>query len=354
MILSELMSQEHTEKEEIRDYIYNSDLNQAMYISIERNNPIVEYCASGYSISKSKIANIIGIELNRSARYNTIIGNANHQQNEKYNPSDTWLIKTLRKKPTPISKGIKNTIKFMKENLGNSPTRQRLSSLYDQISQRTSEAGIDLDKQLELQNHFFTKDILTNKWIGHEAIWKPTGIVFGYPFPAEIINKLESLRRSIQEEAGLNDNDVWMVDLEKAHTTVVSYSHFSEEGLSLRRIPKNQMSIVKNITNRCPPISIDYNGIVVADNGAVLIKGYVDNEDLFELRKELLTKIKGISQRPQNLVHITLMYIMSPIAYETVDRVQRKHNSYPIGRVVMDTVKTSQGDYFNLEKMILT
>lgn len=350
MIFSEIVGQERREREEIRDYIYNTDLNEVMYGSIESDTFVTEYCASGQSVSKSDIVGFITEELNNQKTNSKCFIDTNDSKKEVYNPSNLWFIKQLKKEPVSIREGIRNTVSFMRENISNNPTLQRLTNRYDQIKQQTSEQGLNPIKQREIQNNFFVKDKTSNLWVGNEAIWKPTGVVFGYPFPEDFVRKVEVLKKVVQKELSLEDSDMWSVEPDKKHTTVVSYSHFSEDGLNLRKIPQDQLSAVKDTAEKFSPISVDYNGLVITDSGAVLVKGFVDNEELFHLRKTLLETVDGITQKVQDTAHITLMYVMRPIPYERVEYVNRKYSQYSIGKIVFDSMKNSDGDIFEFGK----
>lgn len=219
-------------------------------------------------------------------------------------------------------------------------TIERLSALYDQLKQKADEQGINLQDVEEIRSSFFRYH--AGRWEAHEAFWKPTGLVLGYPFPEALGGKFLSLRREILAKLGLKPSQYWLPDENLLHITIVSYSHYSESGMNVIPLPLVEVPRAREIIGNYKPIEISFRGALVTNNGSLLVKGFVDNEDLFLLRGELMSKIEGITQQPQNLVHVKLAQILDDVPYELTETANRLHSSTDLGRYVFSEAKTPE------------
>ncbi|MDO8611061.1 MAG: hypothetical protein Q7R95_11095, partial [bacterium] len=161
--------------------------------------------------------------------------------------------------------------------------------------------------------------------------------------------KIDQIKESIIDMLKLDVGDYWSVDTKHRHTTLISYTYFSEVGNSPVQLPIDQYDVADKIIKKYSPISIKYKGIVVTTNGAVLIKGFVDNEQIFHLRNELLSTVSGITQRPQILAHSTLMYILKDIPYHEINKINRLLHDKYIGKTIFKSVTTSSGQEFKFK-----
>lgn len=346
MIFHRIIGQEHNEKEEIRDYIFNKDLCEVLYKIANTNNYINEYCASGETMSKAEIAKLINEFTNKSSGKLTI-NTSEDGKVENFKPENTWFRRTLERNPLNIEDGLQLTSRFVDQKYKYEPTASRLNGLYDNISQQSSESGISTEKVIDLKKQFFHKK--SKHWIAEESIWKPTGLAFGYPFTQKINQKIDQIKETIIDMLKLDVGDYWSVDTQHRHTTLISYTHFSEVENSPVQLPIDQYDVADKIIKKYSPISIKYKGIVVTTNGAVLIKGFVDNEQIFHLRNELLHTISGITQRPQILAHSTLMYILKDIPYQQINTINRQLYDIYIGKTIFKSVTTSSGQKFKFK-----
>jgi len=217
---------------------------------------------------------------------------------------------------------------------------ERLGAQYDKIKQNADEQGVDPQEVEKIRNSFFT--LHGGKWEVHEAFWKPTGLVLGYPFPEDLGGKFISLRKEILEKLGLGTNQYWLPDEDLLHITIISYSHYSESDMNLASLPLTEVSKTREIVGNCRPIKVVFRGALVTNSGSLLVKGFVDNEDLFSLRSELMSKIEGITQRSQNLVHVKLAQILDDVPYKFTELTNRLYSATDLGRYVFTEVKTPE------------
>ncbi|MCX6706348.1 MAG: hypothetical protein NTV24_04605, partial [Candidatus Woesebacteria bacterium] len=350
LTLARLMGQKIIERDEVRDYIYTDDLNEifAGLIYLKKGKPLVKYCCSGTSASKKYIINKILREIPNGKG---ILDVSEEGTIETFKPSGKWFGKTIKRKPTGLEFGLSETIKYIKkrystENMDS--TKERLTALYDSIRQKTDEQGVDAQEVQILKEGFFNfKD---GEWVASEAFWKPTGIVLGYPFSKELSDKFDSLRMDILQQLNLTQHDYWLPDKNRLHSTVVSYSHYSEVGLGVVTIPKSELKSAKKIISEHKPINISYKGVLITNNGSILVMGFVDNEELFNLREDLLKGINGIIQQPQNLAHVKVAQILTSVPYEISDRINRLYSSKDLGTHTFTSASTPYDDKLDFGK----
>lgn len=228
-------------------------------------------------------------------------------------------------------------------------TQERLTALYDGIKQKTDEQGLDKEEVAKVRDTFFTK--YRGEWKAHPAFWKPSGLVFGYPFPKPLEDTFITSRKDILTYLGLRPDQYWLPSRTQLHTTIVSYSHYLEVGLNVVSLPESEIPIVNDVIADSPPIRISYKGALLTNNGLLLAKGFVDNEDLFLLRDKLQKQIKGISQQKQILVHVKLAQILTDeVPYETTESTNRLFSSLDFGSNVFTEVKDPRGKSLRFKK----
>lgn len=220
-------------------------------------------------------------------------------------------------------------------------TSERLSALYDQIKQKSDEQGINSQEVEKIRRGFFRYEN-NGKWEVRDAFWKPTGLVLGYPFPDALEAKLDSLRREILEKMGLEPSQYWLPGEDLLHITIISYSHYSDSGMKVIPLPLAEVPKAREIIGKFKPIEISFRGAVITNSGSLLAKGFVDNEDLFLLRGELMSRIEEITQQPQNLVHVKLAQILYDVPYELTEMSNRLYSSTDLGHYVFTEAKTPQ------------
>jgi hypothetical protein len=223
-------------------------------------------------------------------------------------------------------------------------THERFSALYDALKQKADEQGLNPNEITKIRNRFFTK--VNDEWTGHPAFWKPTGLVFGYPFPKSLEEKFISLRADILDKLALKPDQYWLPSKDQLHSTIASYSHYSETGLNVVALPDSEMPTVKRIVSNSDPIHISYEGALLTSEGALLAKGFVDNEDLFLLRENLRKEVKGITQQALNLAPVKLAHIITgDVPYEKVESVNRQFSCVDLGDHLFTGVTSPRGEF---------
>lgn len=344
LIFSRLLGQEAVEKEEIRDFLYIHDLNEIFnkLIDFNPNKTYIRSCCSGINTSKSRLCAKI---IEKTPNENGALKILNNSDAEVFKPSGRWLKNILQRNPTQLNDGLSKTIEsvrsiyFSKKRMA---TIERLSALYDQIKQKTDEQGINSQEVEKIRSNFF--EYHDGQWEPHKAFWKPTGLVFGYPFPEDLENKLDLLRTEILTELDLDSSKCWLPHKDRLHITIISYSHYSESGMNVTPLPLDDVPKAREIVRDYKQIEISFRGALISNNGSLLAKGFVDNEDLFLLRGELMSKIDGITQQPQNLVHVKLAQILNDVPYQLTEMANRLHSSTNLGRYIFSEAKTPQGE----------
>lgn len=344
LIFSRFSGQMATEKEEVRDFIYIQDLNEIFnkLINLNPNKLYLQNCCSGTNASKSYIIKSI---IEKTPNEKGILKILKGKNVETFKPSAKWFKKTLKRNPTPLNDGLIKTIKsvknsyFLKKSMS---ITERLSALYDGIKQKADEQGVNPQEVEKIKSMFF--EYHDGKWQVHEAFWKPTGLVLGYPFPEALKDKLASLRKEILAKLNLKPNQYWLPDDNLLHTTIISYSHYSESGMNVIPLPLAEIPKARKIIGNYKPIEISFRGTLVTNNGSLLVKGFVNNEDLFLLRSELMSEIEGISQQPQTLVHVKLAQILDEAPYELTEKINRLYSSTDLGHYIFNEAKTPAGE----------
>ena len=343
LIFSRMLEETKTEDVDIRDYIYIKDINEIFerMIFLDNKKTYINYCCSGVNNRKEYV--ISEIIKNTQEYKGELKTNSNKLKKDTFKPSGKWVRGILKREPSSIEKGIALTVDAFRRlyfSQHNKATRERLHALYDNIKQRTEENGIDPQEIDEAKNSFMFSN---GTWHAHKAFWKPTGIVLGYPFPNLLIDKLDRLGKDILLKLGLSPEQFWLIERNLFHITIITYSHYNEAGIDMTFLPKSEFEKVKNVVSRFKPITISLDGVLINDNGSLLAKGFVDNEDLFFLRRQLLAEIEGITQRQSKIVHIKLAHILCDIPHEDTEKINRLYSSFPIGEYTFKEARTSEG-----------
>lgn len=352
LIFSRLSGALITEQEEIRDYIYVDDINEIFtkIIFSKLNRSHIYNCCSGFTAKKSVIIKeIIKDTPNATGKLRiSLVGSSM----ETFRPSKEWFMSMLRRNPVSLKNGIAKTIKTYKNvyfSKNSMATHERLTALYDAIKQKTDEQGLDSREVAKVRDKFFTQ--FHGKWRAHPAFWKPTGLVFGFPFPKSLEKKFITVRADILTNLGLQSDQYWLPLESQLHTTIVSYSHYSEAGLDVVTLPELEMPITRSVIANSEPIHISYKGALVANNGLLLAKGFVDNENLFLLRGELQKQIRGIVQQEQTLVHVKLAQVLiSDVPFEKTESTNRLFSSVDFGSNLFTEVKDPRGKSLKFKK----
>lgn len=344
LILARFLGNTRSEKQETRDYIFCDDLNTVFekIITLHAKRPLVKYCSSGTSVSKMYIFRQIKKYTPDKTGGLRVI---KVKEKETFYPPALWFSKILGTHPMSMSNGIQKTVEYVQKTYfaeGGPMTARRLEAIYDSMKQQTDECGVDSQRIEEIRRTFFA--FTSDRWRAHEAFWRPTGIVFGFPFSPELQERFGSLGSEILDRIGLSEAQYWMPTPDQLHATVVSYSHYSEAGMNLISLPEKEVSKAKQIVAGFQPIAITFEGVLITTDGSVLVKGFTDDENLFVLRDKLQKGISGISQKPQNFVHVKVAQLLIDIPYETSELINRLYEHTPISKHTFYYVKCANGE----------
>lgn len=353
LIFAKLLGVSISEKEETRDYVFAKDLCEifSKIIFLKLDGACIYDCCSGFNCSKSILIKEINKNISKSEGKLGLIRAKGSL--ESFKPSNKWLKLALGKNPISIKNGIFETIKAYK-NLYFSKnimaTHGRLAAQYDIIKQKTDEQGLSANEVCRVRDTFFSKSH-GGEFIAHSAFWKPTGLVFGYPFQKPLKDKLSTIRTEILAKIGLKDGQYWLPLENQLHATVINYSHYSETGLNVIVLPESEISIAKSIVANTNPIRVSYKGALITNNGLLLAKGFVDDDNLFSLRNKLKEQIEGITQRGQRLVHVKLAQILvDDVPYERIESINRLFSAINFGDSIFTEVKGPRGELLRFKK----
>ncbi len=335
LALSAFLHQSRSESAETRDYLYIDDFVSVIRSIVEKPTtiPFIEYLVSGHSVSKEDIINGITCYLPEASQFlSTIMKNSP----ESFNASNSWVKKILAAEPTTPIEGIGPTIAFMQANYFGSEdiaAIRKMFAVYDSLKQRVDEVGTSIQKINHIKETFFQKR--ASEWIPHPSFYRPTGLVLGYPFPARFRKEISKFRTQlISELKEANPNlEYWLPPLEDLHTTIVSYSHYSEVGLDVIPLPETQFTNAKQIVNQYSPLEMIYEGIILLEDGSILIKGYPCGDQLDALRTELREGIDNITQKAQTLAHIKIGQILSGVTFNSVEKINSTYGFVHLGHL---------------------
>lgn len=345
LIFTRFLGNSRVEKQEKRDYIFNSDLSNIFEKCLTlplKNHYEINYVCSGKSVSKEYIYSKI-VKYTRDKKGGLKI--ATNSEKEIYCPSNIWVWRIMKKEQISVEKGIAQTVEYVRDLYfrdSNSATIKRLEALYDAIRQQTDEHGIDPQKIKNVRDTFFTLD--GDHWLAHETFWKPTGIVFGFPFPPELEDRFSQMTSKILKVLQLKNKQYWLPSADQLHATAVSYSHYSEKGKNLVSFPFDELSKAKAIVAAYKPITIIFKGVVLTTDGSLLAKGFVENEDLFSLRSRLTQEITGITQKSQPFAHVKLAQVLDDVPYEDTERINRLFECASIATVKFRYLRAANGE----------
>lgn len=352
LIFARLSGTSISEKEETRDYVFAEDLCEIFtkIIFSKFDNSLIYDCCSGSNCSKSAIIKEIIKDTPKAlGRLESIRVKGTL---ESFKPSSKWFKLMLGKDPVSIRNGVFETIKtyknlYFSKNL--MATYKRLTALYDTIKQKTDEQGLNTKEVGRVRDIFFSKS--HTEWVAYSAFWKPTGLVFGYPFSKLLEDKFLTIRTKILAKIGLKDGQYWLPLRNQLHTTIVNYSHYSETGLDVIALPESEIPVARSIIVNYCPIRVSYKGALITNKGLLLAKGFVDDDNLFSLRDELKKQIGGITQQKQSLVHVKLAQILvDDVPHERIESINRLFSTINFGDGLFTEVRGPRGESLSFKK----
>lgn len=208
---------------------------------------------------------------------------------------------------------------------------QQLKENYNALSSKVYCQGVDIAEILHIKQQFFDKQ--DNVFVPHLEFYAIDGVALGCPFADSVKQKLVQIRNAVIDELQLMPSDIWLAVENYMHVTIVGcngYNNVVGEPLSEEDMPEMQ-----NILAQYPSVKIEFRGIVLTANGALLAKGY-PCKDFFDIRKKL-GQLKGIHKVP-NIAHVKLAQILSPIDSQKVVQINHKYTEVFLGSQVFENV----------------
>lgn len=343
LILTRLLGGTIFEKEELRDFVYIEDfvgLCEEIIMTNHKTSRIND-CCSGMASKKSEIARLI---TTYTPGEKGILQVATSTSVETFKPSSVWIKKMLGRDLISLEEGIKKTIGYYKSQyfIHRDGTQKRLGLLYDKIRQETEEHGLDSLKIRKVRKSYFISE--KGEWIADPAFYAPTGVVVGYPFTSKFLKKISSVMSKLIKDLNYEKN-VWFADAKTLHTTLLNYTHYSENGLKIMKITPKYESLAKNIVNQFAPLKINYRGLMITNNGSIIITGYSSNEEIFTLRKSLI-KI-GKTEEINQIIHIKIGQILGDIPYSVLQKINQYYASINFGTYTFNSTMTANNIVLN-------
>lgn len=342
LIFSRIAGLAQNEMEEIRDYVFIEDmamvLEKLMHTSYKK--AVTLLCCSGVSTSKSNIINRI---LKQTPGQKGSLS-VTKRKLEVFRPSGIWFKTVLGKDPTPLDEGIGKTISFIKSQFFSKKSmsiHERFNTFYDSLKQKADEQGVNAKEVEEKKRDFFIWK--NGRWQAKDIFWKPTLIVLGYPFDNNLLNSIGVLRQTVLDELNVGDQNCWMLDDNLLHLTVAPYSHYFDPSSPHTDLPDSHLQKVREIVGRFKPMEVTLDGVVITRDGSFLIKGFVGDEDLVNLRQQLQSELPGITTYQPSALHLKVGQILTQVPYQKTEFVNRMFATYDLGRRSFAEVKTSSG-----------
>jgi nucleoside-diphosphate-sugar epimerase len=327
MIYSALNNESSAERQEIRDYMYIDDFTSIIKNLLNnKTSSIVEYCVSGSCLRKDQVVSQISRSLLDNKKCSISI--KNDKKNEKFFADNTWSRSQLKRDFTSPKEGIQKTITYLNNNYFMNTKESyinRMEREYDRIKQIVDETGLDPKKINFIKKTFFEQS--NGIWKAKPSFHVPTGLVLGYPFDQEFTSRVLAIGNIAIKLLSSADTEFsyWQQNNTDLHTTIVSYSHYDEQGENVLSLPVEQYDLVGEICAEHKKINIHFRGILITPDGSLLIKGYPEDATVAELRSALQKRIEGITQKKQNLLHIKLGQILSVVPFNIIDQINTKY-----------------------------
>ncbi|MGR3174414.1 MAG: NmrA family NAD(P)-binding protein [Candidatus Scalindua sp.] len=340
LIYSRIIGEKKMEHEEFRDYIFTKDMNDIFekMVYLENQTPYIKYCCSGSSVSKGRIiSEIIKNTLDCKGQLSTCSRNL---KKRTFQASGQWFQEILGRKPFLLKNGIALTVEafcnlYFRQN--RIATKERLHAMYDNIKQKVEEQGIDIQKIIENKELFFT--FSNESWHVHTAMWKQTGTVLVNSLTDVLTCRLEKVRTNILCDLKLKPEQYWSINSKMFHISVSAHPKYLEAGKDIIYLPKFKIKMVKDANVCIKPIKITFEGVLISINGSLFAKGFVENEDLFLLLRQLISMKDDITQKQTMVVYIKLAHILTDIPYESSERINRLYSEVPIGEYMFPYIK---------------
>lgn len=222
-----------------------------------------------------------------------------------------------------------------------------------QKRQRKVEAeGIDTDALKNKLDYFYLED---NHVKVDPIIFEPTGVVLGKPFEKELNSSLFEMQKKVQYFFApylKKDNKFkqvfYPVDSEIFHSTLISYEHYSRLDKQQGRLPEEFFEVVADIVAEYRPIKVTYKGLIVMPDGAVLAKGFFEDDQYFALTGDLSESILE-ERKSRGMIYVNLGRLLQTVDRKTIKKFHEIYAEYPIGSIELKEVTMHDNTKFSLK-----
>ncbi|MFH1768139.1 MAG: hypothetical protein ABH858_03130, partial [Candidatus Omnitrophota bacterium] len=229
---------------------------------------------------------------------------------------------------------------------------EEAEKLYKNAQRQVVDKGLDGAAVFDNTNKYFKQEGKVMR--PDPEIYEPTGVVLGRPLPEAIESEVSQfIDKVLIPGLGHSDENqtIGFIPLNTVHATIVNYTHFSDKrfrggeggsaaALSVYKITDGQadpqaVDVARGIVAKYGPVTILLKGILIVGNGAILIKGYLVDGDLFGLKEELSKEVPDITtyHPPRWWLHFQLGRIIDHnVASEVVVAFNAEYGEHVFGQ----------------------
>jgi len=230
------------------------------------------------------------------------------------------------------------------------------------------KAGLDLEQLRVRKAYFKIQDGVLEP---DSILFEPTGIVFGYPLSEDIVERLEEMQDRVSQFFGetifspFERCSFYRSNLQKSHATIINYGHYSEsEDASKAYMPEDEIREAGRLLERYPPVTVFFTGLQIMPDGVILAKGFVKDDAVFRMRKELVETFPGVRQFVAPILYVNLGRLLDEdITPEKIEEFNRRFSNIQIGRQHFTKVLAHDGqelplwnfnfrDYYDIDKTL--
>ncbi|MDA8137790.1 MAG: hypothetical protein M0036_03980 [Desulfobacteraceae bacterium] len=147
----------------------------------------------------------------------------------------------------------------------------------------------------------------------------PTGLALGCPLPQRGVEEMLwetaiAVRSHIQKIIGKGRDKGGLAFVPKSgyHTTIVNRTHY-ENSDCIEYLSPVEFQTAERVLlpYQRGPIIIDYNGMILAPTGTLLVPGYPKGECLFHVRQCLEDQVEKFKEKAPQTAHIKLGHLIN-------------------------------------------
>ncbi|MBD3379603.1 MAG: GNAT family N-acetyltransferase, partial [Candidatus Omnitrophica bacterium] len=199
----------------------------------------------------------------------------------------------------------RSTVGYGRKRKGEDPaeTNERVAGIYEKMK-LVPEGPLDREGMLEVRKFFEQDD--EGEWDFKRG--NGIALIAGYGFEGEINTELSKIFKALR---GLEPDPakLYLTDTDSIHVTIAGLIANTEEIVyapGIERSRELMFSQIRQIASKYGPLKIRfyYKDLTVSPKGEIIALGYVDNGELFAMRREF--DERGISFRMTDIVHATI------------------------------------------------